>query len=279
MPRKKTARKQGEKFVSKVNDKMVAARLEELFEGRKTRGVMLPKRMLVVLLAYIRTVLELEEISRKIDDIRAKQGIQASLVSIGPRGGRTLTPLQRLRRVKMNQVLRKYQSLSQTTEWVTLSGIEGKKFLVEAMRYPCGSPDRVDKPAKKKAAKKPSPRRVSGRRPRRRESSEFIIVRRAEPSPLENAPPSDLFPTSRNTQKPEPITVQDIANTIKEAEKKLKREELPPEKRAAFQATLVELKSWKKDWKTILRIASNTKMLLDVIEQIAKLIEFLRSLF
>lgn len=86
MPRKQTVRKKSEKSISKISDKMVEARFMEL------RPTQISLEMLAEspeyksrLLAYIRAVMELEEINREIADVQAKHGIEASLVKIGPR--------------------------------------------------------------------------------------------------------------------------------------------------------------------------------------------------
>ena len=86
MPRKQTARKKSEKSISKISDKMVEARFMEL------RPAQISLEMLAEspeyksrLLAYIRAVMELEEINHEIADVRTKHDIEASLVKLGPR--------------------------------------------------------------------------------------------------------------------------------------------------------------------------------------------------
>lgn len=278
MPRNQTARKQAEKFVSKVSDKMVEARLEELHGNQPWQAMLsADQRIRMKLLAYIRVVMELEEINREIEDIRAKHGIEASLVNIGPRGGRTLTPLQRLRRTKVNQVLRKYQSINKPAEWMVLRGVEGDPFVVEAMPRRAArskAPTRIGrrKPAKKRAVKKSRSSPSAGR---------GIWVRGsvgAAPRPPRGDPHKDSDSSRDKRKKLPSITEEDLSKTIKAVEKGLKSKELPPAKRVAFQAALSTLKGWKKEWKSLLRIASNTNTFLSLWEHISKVIDFIKDL-
>lgn len=282
MPRNQTAPKQGEEFISKVSDKMVEARFMELYPAQILQEMFASSPGYKSrLLAYIRAVIELEEINLEIEDVRAKHGIEASLVNIGPRGGRTLTPLQRLRRTKVNQVLRKYRSINTPTEWMILSGVGSESFSIGAMpqrgiRSRAPTRIRRRKPAKKRATKKSSSRRtyVRGLEGRGR----LVSLKGSAPRPPRGDPLHDSEPSRGKSEKSAPITDQDIASTIKAVEKELKSKALPPEKRATFQAALLELKNWKKDWRSLIKIARDTKLLLGLGEDIVKLIEFLKSL-
>ena len=72
--------------------------------------------------------------------------------------------------------------------------------------------------------------------------------------------------------------MQDLAKTIKELEKDRKRKKLLPHDSMTFRAMLLDLKGRKKELKTFLGTVRNAKMLLDMTEQVADLIEFLKSL-
>ena len=278
MPRKKTARKQGEKFVSKVSDEMVEDRFMELYPAQVWQEIFVESpEYKSRLLAYIRVVMELEEISHEIEDIRAKQGIQASLVNIGPRGGRTLTPLQQSRRTKVNQVLRNYQSIRKSTEWIIPRGMDWVSLPIgsdKGMRSTSSHATRR-KAAKEKAIKKgPSSSRVARNEPKMK--GEAKPAKGSAPrEPKSTTPTRD--PIGGNQKRPS-VTEQDIANTIMELKKGPKRKTLLPEEILIFRTMLGELKSREKDWKALLKIAKNAKIILDLKEEIIAMIEFLKSL-
>ena len=286
MPRKKTDRKQAEKFVSKVSDKMVVAQFLELYPAKNLQAMFTasPEYKSKVL-ACIRAVMELEEINREIEDVRAKQGVPASLVNIGPRGGKTLTPLERSRRTKENQVLRKYRSVRQSQEWPIFIGVKGKQSLLSAMsrmegphpeatprlpRYGVGGTEK-----KRKKAKKSPSRRESGRGPRRRD----IMEGSADPRFIGSDLTHDLASSADKSPKNPPITAEGIARAIREFEAVPQRRRLLPHYGMAFQITLVVLKSREKELKFMFSLQINANMRLKMLERIARLIEFLRSLF
>lgn len=286
MPRKKTARKQDEKFVSKVSDKMVVAQFLDLYPAKNLQAMFADSPgYKSKVLACIRAVMELEEINREIEDVRAKQGVRASLVNIGPRGGKTLTPLERSRRIKENQVLQKYRSVRQSQEWPIFIGVKGKSSLLGAMsgmgipqqratpRLPRSGVGGTEK--KRKKAKKSPSRRESGRGLRRRD----IMEGSADPRFIGSDLTHDLFSSADKSSKTPPITEEDIARLISEFEAVPQRRRLLPHDSMAFQTTLVVLKSREKELKFMFSLQINANMRLKMLERIARLIEFLRSLF
>ena len=263
MPRKKTARKQGEKFVSKVSDKMVEARLEELHEDEEPWQAMLATNQLMrmKLLAYIRAAMELEEISHEIAVIRGKQGVKVALVSVGPRGGKTFSPLHRLRKTKMNQVLQKYRSISKDAEWIVQSRIgeeARRRWEMEGLGAMWGEP----------------PKSIGGRRKPKKAKKKPLrgdIDRPSSPPRHPAGPPRDRKKEST------PISKQDISRSIKKLQRRLRRKDLlkrlTPAMVLLLKIILLSLQGWENDWEELLGISNPPQYVLEVIDHIAKLIE------
>lgn len=307
MPRKKTARKQGEKFVSKVSDKMVEARLEELHKDEEPWQAMLATNQLMrmKLLAYIRAAMELEEISHEIAVIRGKQGVEAALVSVGPRGGKTFSPLHRLRKTKMNQVLQKYRAISGVTEWIAQLKIYRESLSSGGIKHITPSRSKPTKGERsrgsRRAARKMPPTKTihpqinideigygADEGPLFPSDLRVVLVAKKSP-PLRlgaiycgdtslSSPPD---PPGGKKKKPAPVSKQDLKKAIKKLQGRLRRKKLlkklSPAMVLLLQMLFLALKEWEHDWEELLGLPEPSPDVWGVINHIAQLIEFANS--
>ncbi len=303
MPRKKTARKEAEKFVSKVSDNMIALRIEELYGGEEIWQVMLAadQGMRVKFLEYIRLLMELEEINHKIAGIRNKQGVQAALVSIGPRGGKIFSPLHRLRKTKMNQLLQKYRAVSKGPEWIARSRTYGESLSPGEMEgievNQSKSPKKSTSSRKRKAAKK-KPYEIKIIRPGSSagesasriakgiilsQNSEFNLMRMSlslrirAMNPKASRSPEPAGSPEDKGRKPARVSKQDIEKAIKKLQRRLRRKDLlkrlTPAMIALLKIILLSLQGWENDLEGLLGIPGPPQYVQDVINHIARLIE------
>ena len=141
MTEKSKPAKDGEEFTSEINNETVETEFEKLFSATYWQEIFAQNQSeRGEFLAYVRAVMELDEVYDRIEDVRSEKGEKAALVCIDPNGNETISPLQELSVRKMARVLEQFQIVSQKPhqDYPILPGESRGKMTSEALKAPNG---------------------------------------------------------------------------------------------------------------------------------------------